>query len=673
MAGTKSVLDIQSDLTQPNAPAALTDVANKDYVDTSVAAAAVPDATSAPGGSGKGKLTMDEDLGLVIAAGIAGVKLDSTKGVEFSGSGAVQAKLSAVPAEQGLEFSGGGHLKAKVDGSTIGLDGSGNISALAGVVPNATSGTGDTGTLGKMRANSDEGVELNGVGTLSVKLNPATMQFDGSGRLDAIGGGGGGPATGPISRRAQFTRDISAVTPPTPVVLGTQIDALSHPDASTTGQRFELQVPQDYHSGDITMNLVYSMSTGVASPNNEVTIETFYEVIEVATGLITPGPTASGPFTTPDGTTDFLRQLVLTIPAAAFGPGDTIEIFVKRLGADGADLHTGALQIVAYDWSYTGIIDSRVSTQQVDFLSNAPPEAAPTPGTIGTQTDVLSFLTGVDNSQKFSFIVPDNWDGQSDAVIYLTYAMSSSAASVVRLETTGEVADVVGGSINAIGLVNNDLGTSADTSVHRVVLRSLPASGFNVGDSVSIKLVRRGLAGADTHAGNFRLIDVAVVFLVAPASGFSTITVEEHYLEMRNFDVVAGTPSGDIEYPAFGTTFDSLVAMVNGGGGAEQIDCAFAGRLMSAQSQLAQLKINVLGIGGTPQYKLLVYTDGPGAGTPAYDSGLVAAPGTLTEVVVLAGSLSKQPLLQKRFHVVVEAHVDAGEEVKVSHPFVRQE
>ena len=164
-----------------------------------------------------------------------------------------------------------------------------------------------------------------------------------------------------------------------------------------------------------------------------------------------------------------------------------------------------------------------------------------------------------------------------------------------------------------------------------------------------------------------------VSFSVQPTTGFQATLNEEHYLEMRNFAVVAGTPNGDVEYPDFATTFDSLVAMSNFGGGAEQIDVAFAGRVMNAQSQLAQFKVNVLGIGASPSYRLLVYTDGPSPATPAFDSGVVAAPGALTEVVITAGMLSKQPVLQKRYHVVVEAHIDAGETVKVSHPFVRQE
>ncbi len=241
----------------------------------------------------------------------------------------------------------------------------------------------------------------------------------------------------------------------------------------------------------------------------------------------------------------------------------------------------------------------------------------------------------------------------------------------MRLETFGEVADVSSGSIVAIPTGTTDVSTPNDTDPHRVVVRSVPSSLLSVGSDLTMVLKRLGTNPADTHGGDFKLISVSVSFLVSPTAGFTVETISEDYLEQPVFNVVSVSGvNADIEYPSFGTTFDALVK-IDSTVASGRADVAFPGRLNQGQTTIDQMRINIVGLGATPEYRLAIYAEGSGA-SPVFDTGVVAAPGALTEVTVLAASLSAQPVGQKRYHVVVEAHVDSGEEIKCSLPFSRQ-
>jgi hypothetical protein len=102
------------------------------------------------------------------------------------------------------------------------------------------------------------------------------------------------------------------------------------------------------------------------------------------------------------------------------------------------------------------------------------------------------------------------------------------------------------------------------------------------------------------------------------------------------------------------------------------VDVAFQGRLDVLQNLLSRIKISIRGTGASPQYQLKIYAEGSGA-VAVYDSGLLAAPGTLTETLLTDLDLSSQPTGDKRYHVVVEVTIDSGETVEITRPFVRQE
>lgn len=685
MATTKAVLNLQSNLKQPNVPILGDDIVNKDYVDS---VSGSTNATSAPGGDTIGVLTADEDKGLLIGIGtILEVKVATTEGIEFDGTGNVRAKISTT---EGLEFNGAGATRAKIDitqgsqysaggaiipridGATITLNGSGQLTSSGGIT--ATSApTG--GIQGIVTADEDKGL-LIAAGVMEVRIDPATLAFSG-GLLTVIGGGSGGGSTGIVSRKVCFTRKINSgggFAQPNQITVGTEVDTLEHPDGVTTGQRFEINVPEDYFTGDLEILAVFQQDVAVGSPNNQVQLTTQAEIVDTINGVIDGATYPETPLTlaTPDGTTDFVRTSLLTIADLDVERGHTINVFIKRLGADVADLAAANWNVVSYEFSYTTVVDQRVATQTVEFFGDTTAGTPPTKVTVGTEIDALSFPSVIDTDQKISFVVPDNWDGFSDAQLYVNYSMDGIVGSNLRLNTDGEIVDVVGGGIVAIPGADFDLAPTADTDPHRAIIRNIPASLLTHGSNVTLVLERTGTSGADVNPDGFQLISASIAFTVAPISSYSAVLITESYLEQPFFNPISASGvDGDGTYPLFGTTFDAYVTL-SSTVAAGRIDVAFPGRLATTQSTIAQLRISVSGTGASPQYHLKIYAEGFAA-VPVYDSGLTVAPGAPAELTVTAGMLSGQPSVQKRYHVVVEGHLDAGETLSVSLPFVRQE
>jgi len=610
--------------TAPN-PTNPTDIANKSYVD-SVAGGGVADATSGSGGAVKGVSTADSDKGLEITGGASAI---------------LAAKVTAP-----VQFDGGGNIEV----------------ALATSAPAG-------GTTGIMTADEDEALLLV-AGNLQVKTDGTTIQKNGSGELEVIGGGGGGPI-GLVSQRVEFFQDIvGGFTPPNDILVGTDVSAQEFPQGADTGLKAEFQVPQDYFSGALEILLVERMDS--ASGSNQIRLQYEYEIVDVSGGSIgSTGPT--GVNYTTLATTDFRRQSFLSITAGTFAAGDTISFRLKRIGTDGGnDLHPGDFNLVAFEWRYTAIVDQRVAFQAINFFENALGETPTVSGLfIGTDIAVESFITGADSGLKVAFIVPDNWDEASQVEIRGTYAMSSAAgAATVRLETTGEIVDTVGGTINALGLTNFDFSPPNDTDPHSTgILRTIPASALNKGDSVKIALARRVAVGGN-HAGDFYLVNVSVVFRVTPASGFTNVQVTERHLPLATFTNASGAGVFGDTISDLGGDFahyDQLRSTV----GAGVLHAEYEGRLAQGQTEIASIKLNFRGVGGSPQYILRVYAEGTGQ---VYASALTAAPGAAVEVVLTDLDLSAQPAApQFRYFVVVEAAIDVGEQVLVSRPFVRQE
>lgn len=603
------------------------DMVNKDYVDTAVAGGGA-NATSAPGGGTEGLVTADEDLGLEITGGPANAVL-------------------GIKAGTGTQFDGSGNLQV--------------VQALAG--PGGA-------TQGRVSADTLLGLDIVG-GVMRAKVDGTTMQFNGAGELESLGGSGGA-GTGTISRLIGFGQQIDGGVPqPADVLVGSDVSALQFPDGSLSGEKFEFQVPDDYAAGSLEFSFVYRMST--ADPSNQIRISNEAEIVDVSAGTIdsaTYVETQSN-FLTPT-TTDFVRQSVFTIASGDFAAGDKISWRFRRYGADGVnDTHGGALEVAAVLVAYDVVADSRVAVQPINFFEDAVGEnPVGTGNLIGTDVSVTTYPTGTDAGQKFKFVVPDNWDEISPVTIRAVYAMSSaSAGSTVRLNTYGEVVEATGGTISALGSVDFDFTPPNDTDPHQTtVLREIPNTAISKGDAVSLTLARRTAVGGN-HPGDFELVSVVVTFRIAGTGAITAVTITEGLLGPGSFDNPSGpgvfseitTDLADFNY------YHRLRSTVAAGA----LDVSFAGRLGLGQTQVTSIKVTIKGVGPTPMYNLKVYAEGTGL---VYSSGPTAAPLAPTEIVLTDLDLSAQPAApQFRYFVVVEATINNGDDVLVGLPLVRQE
>ncbi len=480
----------------------------------------------------------------------------------------------------------------------------------------------------------------------------------------------GGFAAAPVSKSPELVTPISGTTAATTSTLpGSAIITQDHPDGSTTGTKFEFIVPDDYDSGTLDLTLIFATSTAVATPNNVMTLEIGAEIAQASTGSIDTAtyPLANVALTTPDNSTDITQSvLLLSIAPADFAPGDKVLFFVKRLGSEGADVHTGVLQIIDYIVTYTGQIAARRSIVDVAIFSDTD-ETAPVAGT-KSSFDTLDFTTGVDREKSFQFTIPEQWDGFSDFNVQLTYAMSTAAALVVYLQTEGEIANVGTGAIDTLGVESFSITTTADTNPARSTsIRTVSGVGRQPGDVVYLKIARRGSLGADTHTGDLQLIGATVFIGTGPSSAVSILS--QMYLNAKHIEVVSGTVTGATEAPDYGGDFE-LYTLLSSTTAAARIDVEWAGELATNQTRVDNIQLAVKGSAGA-EYQLKVYVEGQGA-TAVYDSGLVAAPLTRTLLSIAGSNLTGQPTGGKRYFVVVEGTLDNTETLRVGNPFVRQ-
>jgi hypothetical protein len=467
---------------------------------------------------------------------------------------------------------------------------------------------------------------------------------------------------------AGMVEEIAAVAQATSGTKGT-FDTRDHPDAVTTGQRLDFQIPDDYALSTITLRLTHAMSA--AESSKAVRVETTVNLIDVSAGTTSELQAATPQTKTTPDTTLIVREDFLTIQPGSLAPGDKLQFYVKRLGADGADTHGGDWQVMSYEVAYTSRIAVRDYLADVQLL-DATDETLPGPGTKGT-FDTLDYDATADEESKFQMQVPDAWDATSDVQIALILAMSTSFSGNVLLRTEVELADLSAGTLVALGTQDFLLTPPTDDSIVRtVVIRSLAAAGLAPGDSFVCKVKRVASDGSDTHTGEMQLISVPVTLGITPRSGFTAIEVSEVYLEGPNFKPVSPSGvNGDLDGDLLLASDFESYALMNSTVAAGRIDAQYSGRLATNQTSITSLKIPIKGSAGA-QYQVKVYVEGQGA-TPVYDSTLTAAPTSRTLLALTGGNLSNQPSGEKRYHVVVEATLDDTETLSIGRPFAVQE
>jgi len=488
------------------------------------------------------------------------------------------------------------------------------------------------------------------------------------GTIPGSGGAGSVQVTGSISHLVPFTENIPTVSAPTLGTAGTATGTLDHPDAATTGQKFEITVPDDYDSGNLTVSITYAMST---SYSGNVRLETTAEIAQASAGTIDSASyPATGVTITPPTDTAIAKEVLLTIDEGDIQAGDQIVVLVKRIGADGLDSHTGDWRLIAYTYTYTGQLAARNVSQFIALFSDTD-ETRPPAGLIGN-ISTLDFNPSVDREQKFEVLVPEHWDSYSDGHVRFVFAMSTAVDAFVKLETEVEIANATDGTYDLYSAEAQILDLDADTNPHRTVtVRSIPVAAMHKGDHVTIKIARRGTSGDDTHSGAWRLMSAHFATGISPTSG-AIVSPTAYYIQIHDFEEVSGTVYGDLLSPDFAGDFETWTKMSSDSAGG-RIDVAFQGKLRADQTTLAEFQLAIKGNLATAQYQVKLYVDGSGATQKLTPSALTFAPTSRTKLIYSASDFSAQPTGDGRYFIVVEATLDTGEILYVGRPYVKQE
>jgi len=587
-----------------------------------------------------------------------------------SGPGGLVVGQSTFDEDFGLEIVGGGVARVRVDGTSIDFV-AGELAVAGGAIPFGTSGSGGA-IEGKVSADEDKGLLITGGPTnaiLETKVDGVSVGFNLSGELTATSA----PLspTGNISIGQLLTRNIVGTTPPTPTFISTDIPTQDYPDVVITGQLFDFVVPADYDSGSIEILASYQMTTAVAA--SPIALETAAKIVKASTGTVDVAtfPAAISVLAVP-ATTDLTRDVLVSFPNPSgvnYQRGDTLQVYIKRVGNSGSDTHTGTWRVTAFAYRYLGQIFTRLMEPVADIFSPVSTAPTPPPGFFNTDIPVINYSDTVDQAASVRFVVPDNWDGTSDALLQLQYALDTAAGGIVRINTVVEIVDVVGGSVVVLASQNFDRTVTADTGPHRTeIVRSVPAASLSPGSVVFISITRDTAVGGNAAAG-FQVINSTLAFGVTPISGISSLT--EFYLDDPVSGNLAGSVFADWEFPSFAGDFDQFWKM-SSVGVAGVVHTAFLGRLSSTQTEIQEISVFVKGVDtGTVQYALNIYVEGNGA-TPAFtqvaSTPLVAS----TQVAITGTAIVPQPTGSKRFFLVVEATaMETGEEVSISKPFVK--
>jgi hypothetical protein len=354
--------------------------------------------------------------------------------------------------------------------------------------------------------------------TATASGSPVFASPAGTGATGPTGppGTGGGSITGLISHHIPIATATLGVTPPDLGMAG-DIPTSVYVEGEERGEKLEFVIPEDYVSGNVELLATYRVSVNDTGGVGIVALEADVSIADTLSGMVI---TSTGPQSidfNPVDTTDFERQAVLQILEGTFSPGDVVVIDLKRLGDQptGVDTHNGDWEVAAFMYRYLGQVATRATTQAAEFFL-ATDEPTPPNGTLDA-IPTSDYPSGSDTEQKATFIVPDNWDGLSDAEFKLTYAMGTAEDATVRIETEGNIADVESGILSALSPAIFDVLPEADTGPRRTVtIRSISRTALTVGSVITLKVARR-TGFTENHGGDFKLINI--VMTTGQASG----------------------------------------------------------------------------------------------------------------------------------------------------------
>ena len=141
-------------------------------------------------------------------------------------------------------------------------------------------------------------------------------------------------ALGTLSKGGDLFRDITGVTATTDVEVNDE-DASSFADAASSGIRVAFEIPTNYV---VTGSVQVFLRISVAA---DVRIDVDHRrnggaLVGAVQTTVTPSATAD---------TQILVGPVLSLTTSGIAADDGLALRIQRLGADGADTHTGAMQL----------------------------------------------------------------------------------------------------------------------------------------------------------------------------------------------------------------------------------------------------------------------------------------------------------------------------------------
>ena len=126
---------------------------------------------------------------------------------------------------------------------------------------------------------------------------------------------------------------------------------------------------------------------------------------------------------------------------------------------------------------------------------------APASGTVGTDLDAQIFANGVDEALKLEFTVPENYQS-GDGEFWVHYTMSASNSGTVDVVVDGEISRVDGTS-STFGPTTENLTVNSGTLPGEVLLFTLPAGTWGVGDRIRLTWERQG--STDPNAADWQI------------------------------------------------------------------------------------------------------------------------------------------------------------------------
>lgn len=135
------------------------------------------------------------------------------------------------------------------------------------------------------------------------------------------------------------------------VTVQTNHRAINMPDAASTQAFWSFRLPPHWAGKTLTANVLWAPSS-TNTGNALVSVAIYRQAVGVTLSSVAAG--SGGGLQVPNGVADRPQLLTASISLSAFSEGEAVSFRIQRLGSDGTDTFTGAVQILAVQLSAIG-------------------------------------------------------------------------------------------------------------------------------------------------------------------------------------------------------------------------------------------------------------------------------------------------------------------------------